>query len=54
VRWAPIAAELKQFDSEIVENSIKFKWRDTRRDFERRLDAAAVAAVLRGRATMPA
>ena len=54
VRWAPIAPELKQFDREIVENSIKFKWRDTRRDFERRLDDAAVAAALRLRGPMPA
>lgn len=54
VRWAPIAPELKQFDREIVENSIKFKWRDARRDFERRLDAAAVAAALRGRQALPA
>lgn len=43
VRWAPIAPELKQLDQEIVENSIKFKWRDVRRDFVKRLDAAAVA-----------
>jgi len=48
VRWAPIAPELKQYDGEIVENSIKFKWRDTRREFERRLDAGAVAAALAG------
>jgi hypothetical protein len=54
VRWAPIAPELKQFDREIVENSIKFKWRDARRDFERRLDAAAVAAALGGRQSVPA
>lgn len=54
VRWAPIAPELKQFDREIVENSIKFKWRDTRRDFERRLDAAAVVAALRRHEPLPA
>lgn len=54
VRWAPIAPELKQFDREIVENSLKFKWRDARRDFERRLDAAAVAAALRVRGPIPA
>jgi hypothetical protein len=53
VRWAPIAPELKQFDQEIVENSIKFKWRDVRRDLGKRLDAAAVArqACQLGRAT---
>ena len=43
VRWAPIAPELKQLDQEIVENSIKFKWRDVRRDLDKRLDGAAVA-----------
>ena len=44
VRWAPIAPELKKFDREIVENSIRFKWREVRADLVRRLDAAAVAA----------
>jgi hypothetical protein len=44
---------LKQFDQEIVENSIKFKWRDVRRDLGKRLDGAAVAlqACQLGRAT---
>ena len=49
VRWAPIAPELKKLDREIVENSIKFAWRDIRQDFEKRLDAAAVVAGLSGR-----
>jgi hypothetical protein len=44
VRWAPIAPELKQHDQEIVENSIRFKWREVRADLDRRLDADAVAA----------
>jgi hypothetical protein len=44
VRWAPIAENLKKLDSEIVENSVKFSWRDIRDDFNKRLDAAAVAA----------
>ena len=44
VRWAPIADKLKKFDSEIVENSVKFAWRDIREQFNKRLDAAAVAA----------
>ncbi len=43
VRWAPIAPELKKFDREIVENSIRFKWREVRAGLARRLDAAAVA-----------
>jgi hypothetical protein len=44
VRWAPIAPELKQFDQEIVENSVKFKWLEVRADFARRLEPTAVAA----------
>jgi hypothetical protein len=44
LRWAPIADNLKKFDSEIVENSVKFAWRDIREQFNKRLDAAAVAA----------
>lgn len=47
VRWAPIAPELKRFDAEIVENSIRFAWRDVRVQFQRRLDADAIAADLR-------
>jgi hypothetical protein len=43
VRWAPIADNLKKFDTEIVENSVKFAWRDIREQFKKRLDAAAVA-----------
>ena len=44
VRWAPIADKLKKFDSEVIENSVKFSWRDVREQFNKRLDAAAVAA----------
>jgi hypothetical protein len=44
VRWAPIADKLKQFDTEIVENSIKFAWRDIREQFQKRIDPAAVCA----------
>ena len=54
VRWAPIAPELKRHDQEIVENSLKFKWREVRRDLDRRLDAAAVAAEARQPARLPA
>lgn len=43
-RWAPIAAELKRFDAEIVENSIKYAWRDIREQFKNRIDGAAVYA----------
>ena len=44
VRWAPIVDKLKKLDSEIVENSVKFSWRDIREQFNNRLNAAAVAA----------
>ena len=43
-RWAPIADELKRLDSEIVENSIKFAWRDIREQFRKRINPAAVYA----------
>lgn len=42
LKWAPIAPELKAEDEEIVENSIKFAWRDIREQFQKRLDADAV------------
>lgn len=47
VRWAPIAPELKRYDTEIVENSIRFAWREVRVELHKRLDAAAIAAELR-------
>jgi len=43
-KWAPIADELKRFDSEIIENSVKFAWRDIREQFRKRIDAASVRA----------
>ncbi|NIA69957.1 hypothetical protein HBA54_15240 [Pelagibius litoralis] len=45
-KWAPIAPELKRQDKEIVENSIRFTWRDVRAQFEKRIDAAGVATDL--------
>lgn len=44
LRWAPIADNLKKFDSEIIENSVKFSWRDVREQFRKRIDSDAVAA----------
>lgn len=44
IRWAPIAPELKRYDREIVENSIRYAWIEVRRDYLKRLDADAVAA----------
>lgn len=42
VRWAPIADVLKDFDREIVENSIKFAWPEVRTQLTRRIDPAAI------------
>lgn len=44
LRWAPIADNLKKFDSEIIENSVKFAWRDIREQFRKRIVADAVSA----------
>jgi hypothetical protein len=44
VKWAPIADNLKKYDTEIIENSVKFAWRDVRDEFRKRLDAGAVCA----------
>ena len=45
--WAPIAPRLKKDDKDIVENSIRFAWRDIRVQFDKRIDGAALAADLR-------
>ena len=42
VEWAPIVDELKQYDTEIVRNSVRFRWQEVRRDRRRDLDARAV------------
>jgi len=42
VDWAPIAEELKRYDKKFVRNSIRFAWRDVRRELERRLDREAL------------
>ena len=44
VRWAPIADNLKRFDSEIIENSVKYAWRDIREQFRNRINGDAVSA----------
>ena len=44
VEWAPIADELKIHDVEIVKNSMRFKWKKVRDQFEQILDASAVLA----------
>lgn len=47
VEWAPIVDELKQYDAEIVKNSIRFRWQEIRRDLRRDLDVEAMARSLR-------
>ncbi len=42
LRWAPIVDTLKQYDGEIVKNSIRFRWQEVRRHLREDLDAAAV------------
>lgn len=42
VHWAPIVDVLKELDEEIVRNSVRYRWQEVRRDFNRDLDAAAV------------
>ena len=44
VEWAPIADELKAYDVEIVKNSMRFKWKKVRDQFDQLLDAEAVLA----------
>jgi len=43
-RWAPIADDLKKYDREIVQNSIRFAWRDVRADFQKRVGGNAIYA----------
>jgi len=51
VTWAPIVDELKQYDTEIVRNSVRFRWQQVRRDLRRDLDAAGVMASARAAGT---
>lgn len=44
VYWAPIVDELKALDSEIVRNSVRFRWQEVRRDLRSSLDPAALHA----------
>ncbi len=41
-QWAPIAENLKRFDKEPVENSVRFKWKDVRDKARSLLDAEAL------------
>jgi hypothetical protein len=43
IAHAPVIDEFKALDSEIVMNSMRFRWRDVREQLRRRLDTAAVS-----------
>jgi hypothetical protein len=42
VRHAPVIEDFKRLDGEIVGSSIRFRWRDVREQFGKRVDGAAV------------
>jgi len=42
IHWAPVVDELKQLDTEIVRNSVRFRWQEVRRDLRRDLHADEV------------
>ena len=44
VAYAPVIDEFKRLDGVIVSNSIRFRWRDVREQFRRRMDSAALVA----------
>jgi len=50
VRFAPVIDEFKDLDREIVTNSIKFKWRDVREQFRKRVDPEGIRQDLLARA----
>ena len=50
VLWAPIADHHKQYDANIVKNSITFKWKEPRDKFRQRVDATALATIIRASA----
>jgi hypothetical protein len=47
VEWAPVAPELKEYDAEIVANSLRFKWQNIRAELAKSLDGPAVMAAWR-------
>ncbi len=42
IRFAPVIDQYKELDSEIVTNSIRFRWNDVRNQLRKRIDPAAV------------
>ncbi len=43
IRFAPVVDEFKEQDSEIVANSIRFRWRDVRTQLRKRANGPAIA-----------
>ncbi len=44
IEWAPIAPELKKYDTGIVNNSIMFAWHSIRETFKKRADPEKISA----------
>ena len=42
VRYAPVVDEFKELDSEIVTNSIRYRWRDVREQYRKRVEAPSL------------
>ena len=54
VEAAPVVDEFKHSDSEIVMNSIRFRWRDIREQFRKRADPVAISSDFRRNFASPA
>ena len=49
VRWAPIIESLMELDSEIVRNSVRFRWQEVRRDLRVALEAGPIMTASAGK-----
>lgn len=47
IEAAPVIDEFKRLDEEIVQNSIRFRWREIREQFRKRVDPEAICSDLR-------
>lgn len=52
VEWAPVAPQLKEYDTAIVINSMRFKWKGVRDQVRPRLDGGAVIIDWRAQADL--
>ncbi len=48
IEWAPIAPQLKRYDTEVVSNSIMFAWHGVREQFKKRVEPHKIAAEATG------